>query len=616
MRAQTDASLSARQPSLKPGERQFRPGSWTRLEELPAAPLRTRIEGLPPAARQRALEALRKHYFPEQDFLGTLRVDTTGGILYADTFGVALTLGFGQTQSALAFSTSPPAPLGPLPPALLFHSLPGSAYRIYLDFNGEDVSGTSWNTDFEPQRASIPATAYTLDGDPETFNAAERSDIKRIWQRVAEDFAPFNVDVTTEPPGPPSSTVVHVLVTSGLDANGQFNPFGASAGGVAYVDSWGLSDNYVWCYYDKLFSEDAIGECTSHEVGHTLNLAHDGRIESAPGSNDAEEYYAGHGSGETSWAPIMGVSYGRNVTQWSAGNYYRANNFQNDRLEIDARFGYRPDDHGNTEATATPLVISAGVIQSTNPENDPANTNPANKGVMQGDGDAEDVFSFPWSGPITLSVKPWTMPWAATRGGNLDVRATLVDATNIMVGSSDPPDQTDALIQANLASGIYYLHVANSSTGNPLSPAPDGYTTYGSKGQFFISAIGSDADGDGVGDSADNCPNVANADQLDNDLDGRGNVCDNCRNLANNTGIAAQCDSDNDGFGNRCDGDLNNNGSVNAQDTALYRLQLGQLSSPPTYNKADLNCTGAVNAQDTALFRQLLGSPPGPGAGP
>lgn len=35
-----------------------------------------------------------------------------------------------------------------------------------------------------------------------------------------------------------------------------------------------------------------------------------------------------------------------------------------------------------------------------------------------------------------------------------------------------------------------------------------------------------DSDGDGVADTADNCPNDANADQADNDQDGVGNVCD------------------------------------------------------------------------------------------
>lgn len=40
----------------------------------------------------------------------------------------------------------------------------------------------------------------------------------------------------------------------------------------------------------------------SHEVGHSVGLYHDGV--------NSSSYYWGHGSGATSWAPIMGVSIG------------------------------------------------------------------------------------------------------------------------------------------------------------------------------------------------------------------------------------------------------------------------------------------------------------------
>ncbi len=96
----------------------------------------------------------------------------------------------------------------------------------------------------------------------------------------------------------------------------------------------------------------------------------------------------------------------------------------------------------------------------------------------------------------------------------------------------------------------------------------------------------------------------------DTDGDGIRDYADNCTLLAN----PGQCDSDVDGFGNRCDGDLNNNTFTNAQDTTLFRQQLGQPSVGPAFNAADINCNGAVNAQDTTLYRQLLGSPPGPSA--
>jgi hypothetical protein len=75
-----------------------------------------------------------------------------------------------------------------------------------------------------------------------------------------------------------------------------------------------------------------------------------------------------------------------------------------------------------------------------------------------------------------------------------------------------------------------------------------------------------DNDNDGVNDSADNCPTVANPDQLDSDHDGIGDACDptplpdrdgdgvadgadNCPDVAN----ASQTDSDGDGLGDACD---------------------------------------------------------------
>ena len=96
------------------------------------------------------------------------------------------------------------------------------------------------------------------------------------------------------------------------------------------------------------YTADAI----SHEVGHTLGLHHDGK--------GTTEYYAGHGSAPTGWAPIMGVGYYRKLTQWSPGDYAGATQHENDLAIITTQngFGYRPDDHGNNVASATPAIQS------------------------------------------------------------------------------------------------------------------------------------------------------------------------------------------------------------------------------------------------------------------
>lgn len=87
-----------------------------------------------------------------------------------------------------------------------------------------------------------------------------------------------------------------------------------------------------------------------------------------------------------------------------------------------------------------------------------------------------------------------------------------------------------------------------------------------------------DADGDGIPDATDNCPDDANADQADSDGDGTGDACedapgdsdgdgvldpdDNCPNDSN----PEQTDTDLDGLGNACDSDRDGDGVNNGVD--------------------------------------------------
>lgn len=74
-----------------------------------------------------------------------------------------------------------------------------------------------------------------------------------------------------------------------------------------------------------------------------------------------------------------------------------------------------------------------------------------------------------------------------------------------------------------------------------------------------------DADGDGIPNAEDNCPNVFNPDQADADGDGVGDVCDNCPNTPN----PDQADTNGDGVGDACEGDLDGDGIPDEIDNCL-----------------------------------------------
>ena len=458
------------------------------VNDLPPGRLRSELQALPEPARHRAMERMHRFDFPVQD-VQSLHVDHAGGVFYVCAMPVPGDLSSADTLDEPELSESS-VPVSPFPDALKFHSRPGAPNVVYLDFSGAQITGTAWNDLLS--RDPIPALAFSTDSDYTTFSAAEQAVIKRVWQRVAEDFAPFNVNVTTEPPATWNNRTAHVLITRNRDANGE-NLYASNAGGVAYVNVFG-SSNYAyyrpaWVYHNNLGNAEAyIAEAASHEAGHNLGLSHDGKT-------DGTEYYSGHGSGATSWGPIMGASYGRNVTQWSKGDYYLANNTQDDLGIMAGKMGYRADDHGDTFSTASYLTVTNNtLVQSTTPEEDPWNEDPANKGVLYRTSDI-DVWSFSsGAGTISLTVSPWTSP-ANARGGNAHVRATLFDANGLQIAQHVSASDTAATIETAVAEGVYHLQIEGVGTGSPLSSSPSGYVDYASLGQYFISGTVIDASG-------------------------------------------------------------------------------------------------------------------------
>ena len=343
------------------------------------------------------------------------------------------------------------------------HSNLGASKVIYIDFNGQLVSKSAWSP-----TTDINAPAYDLSGNPGVFDDNERANIYSIWARVTEDYLPFDVDITTEEPA-----AAALAKTSSTDNNygtrvvvTKAGTINCNCGGVAYVGIVNLvnAQQYqpAWVFQQSLANnEKNIAEAISHEAGHTLGLFHDG--------DNTTGYYLGHGTGDTSWAPIMGAGYYKNVTQWSAGVYPNANNQQDD-LAVMAASGFpaRTDDYGNVIATAAtlPLTLVGGI------------TTTQAFGIIERNTD-KDMFVFNASGKVTLNIAP------ANIGANLDIIATLSDAQGKILATSNPVDLLSASINTTVAPGTYYLTIAG--TGRAAITGDPGYPIYASLGQYQIS---------------------------------------------------------------------------------------------------------------------------------
>ena len=134
----------------------------------------------------------------------------------------------------------------PLSETFLLHSNPTASHTIYLDFDGHVTSGTIWNSGFNGG-SDIVTPAYDLDGNAASFSDSELQRIQWIWQRVVEDYSPFDVDVTTQEPavsslikngGGDSEWGVRVVI-----GGSSSDWYGSSAGGVAYVGSFNWSSD-------------------------------------------------------------------------------------------------------------------------------------------------------------------------------------------------------------------------------------------------------------------------------------------------------------------------------------------------------------------------------------
>ena len=340
-----------------------------------------------------------------------------------------------DTSAALAPTTS----LAGLPQ---LSSNPSARAKLYLDFDGHVQ--TNWGS-----YRNVVTPAFDQDGSRWSFSSGELSTIREVWARVAEDYAPFNIDVTTIAPGSLADRVVaHVAI------GGNWSDwYGSTAGGVAYVGGFANGmPNVAYVFEDALGNGNPryLAEAISHEAGHLFGLQHQAVW-------NGNTLASGYNSGSGDWAPIMGTGYYADRTTWHRGTSATGPTAVQDDMAIIAGaangFGWRADDFANSTSTAARLpavgtsVNFAGLIGSTSDL---------------------DVWSLATGGGLASFQM-----LSQTIGGNLRGVLELRDAAGRTVATAVASGSLGAMLTTTLASGTYYL-IARSSGG------------YGNVGQYTI----------------------------------------------------------------------------------------------------------------------------------
>jgi hypothetical protein len=333
-------------------------------------------------------------------------------------------IGLDQIPQAEVAESGALAESNPLSSLPQLSSNPGATAKLFLDFNGHfQASWGAWS--------NITTPVFDQDGDPTTFSNSELSTIQQIWARVAEDYAPFNIDVTTIAPGT-TTKVAHIAI-----GGSSYDWYGSGAGGVAYVGGFYNSAPHVGYVFPANLGNGNpkyVAEAASHEAGHLFGLQHQATW-------DGTTLVTAYNRGASGWAPIMGVGYYEVRTTWHNGPTSSSSTSYQDDMAILANslngFGYRPDDYGSTVATASPLPISG---------------NSVNLSGLIGRADDRDVFSFTTGGG-TLSFQLNV----AQYGPNLDSVLELWDSSGSVLVVNAPTNSLNSSISTTVGAGTYYL---------------------------------------------------------------------------------------------------------------------------------------------------------------
>ena len=226
----------------------------------------------------------------------------------------------------------------------LLNSYPPAAATVYLDFDGATVEGTLWN-----ENGKIVA-------EPSGLSPAT---ITWIYKKIAEHFALFNLNITTDPAvyeRAPIHQRTRIIITPNGDWYGP-------ASGVSAIGSfvWG-DDTPAWVFMDNLSNNSLfIAAAATHQIGHTLGLQHQSLYDSY--GIMISELSGGENNIFSNEAPLMGIPFYK-PADWTRGTPSTgAANIQNDTALIAGapnNIGYRkksPTDETNAGQSNTAVKI-------------------------------------------------------------------------------------------------------------------------------------------------------------------------------------------------------------------------------------------------------------------
>ena len=336
----------------------------------------------------------------------------------------------------------------------MLDSLPGAPRTLHLDFTGNFER--DWYQTHEGQvnhYYNLSTPAYNTDFTGGAFSLGEQQEIRNIWAAVAEDFAPFNINVTTHYYGSFDDGKALKVVFGG-DDNWLNRAEDKNISGTSDIRSYLTpSPNTVFVFTDNFGNNSLyqlqIATTASHEAGHAFSLLHRS-VWSADGKTVTKQY----DPGTDVWTPIMGQHKSTDRTTWGRGvTEQGAYTWQDEFATLGGLLGFRADEPALTTLTSnSPTAYGATLVGA---------------GVINTATDV-DVFQFTTGGgQIKITAK------AAQIGANLIPVVELCSASTL-IRAGTPNGFTQSVIDVNLPAGTYYLRMKGAGD-------------YGDVGQYTVS---------------------------------------------------------------------------------------------------------------------------------